>query len=98
MSSIDKQRIAAVAKLLEFGYTFSLADGWSPPATLPAASTVLTTAETDAMHAVLMRCADALQGCSEGSPEEVELESIVDAIDAYEAKRWPEGKEPGGKG
>jgi len=45
-----------------------------------------------------MHRADALQGRSEGSPEEVELESIVDAIDAYEARRWPEGKEPGGKG
>jgi hypothetical protein len=22
---------------------------------------------------------------------------IVNAIDAYEAKRWPEGKEPGGQ-
>jgi hypothetical protein len=24
--------------------------------------------------------------------------AIVDLIEAYEAKRWPHGKEPGGKG
>jgi hypothetical protein len=29
---------------------------------------------------------------------EKKLESIVNAIEAYEAKRWPEGKIPGGKG
>jgi hypothetical protein len=98
ISSIDKQRIAAVAKLKELGYTFSLPDGWTPPASFPGAGSVLTTAESDAMHAVLMRRADALQGCGEGSPEEVELEGIVNAIDAYEARRWPDGKEPGGKG
>jgi hypothetical protein len=52
----------------------------------------------DAIHAVLLRHADTLEGCTEGSPEESELESIVDAIEAYEAKRWPNGKTPGGKG
>jgi hypothetical protein len=50
------------------------------------------------MHSVLMRRADAFQGCSEGSPEEAELASIIDAMEKYEAKLWPEGKEPSGKG
>jgi hypothetical protein len=95
MTTIDEQRIAAVAMLQALGYIFSLTDGWTSPAGSAAA---LTTAECDAMHAVLMRRADALEGCTEGSPEEAELEMIVSAIDAYEARRWPEGKEPGGKG
>jgi hypothetical protein len=54
--------------------------------------------EADAMHALLVTRADALMGCTEGSPDEAELASLTDAIEAYEAKRWPEGKIPGGKG
>jgi hypothetical protein len=54
--------------------------------------------EADAMHALLVVRADALMGCTEGSPEEEELASLTDAIEAYETKRWPEGKIPGGKG
>jgi hypothetical protein len=56
------------------------------------------TFEADAMHGALMRRADALAGCIEGSEEEAELEKIVDLIEPYEAKRWPLGKEPRGKG
>ena len=50
------------------------------------------------MYGVLMQRADVLEGCLEGPEEEVELRAIVDAIETYEAVRWPEGKEPGGKG
>ena len=42
--------------------------------------------------------ADELEGCIEGSAEDAELASIVNAIQAYEEKRWPLGKVPGGKG
>jgi hypothetical protein len=94
MSIIDKERVAAVATLKALGYTFSLPDGWSPP----VAGTLVSTTEADAMHSVLMRRADALQGCAEGSPEETELRIVTHAIEAYETRRWPSGKEPGGKG
>jgi len=50
------------------------------------------------MHALLVQRADVLEACQKGSVEEAELEVIVDAIEAYEAKRWPHGKVPGGKG
>jgi hypothetical protein len=55
-------------------------------------------AEADAMHSLLMRRADNLMGCIQGSPEEEELRIIADALEAYEVKRWPEGKVAGGKG
>jgi len=53
-------------------------------------------AEADALLSALVLRADELEGCIEGS-EEAELAVITDAIEAYEAKRWPLGKEPGGK-
>jgi hypothetical protein len=56
------------------------------------------TAAADAMHALLVKRADELEGFLEGSAEEVEFASIADAVVAYEQIRWPEGKAPGGKG
>ena len=52
----------------------------------------------DTLHALLVGRADALIGCTEGSPEEQELAALTDAIEAYEALRWPQGKIEGGKG
>jgi cytoskeletal protein CcmA (bactofilin family) len=55
-------------------------------------------ANADALHALLLKRADELEGCTEGSDEEHELAAITDAIKAYEAVRWPTGKIAGGKG
>jgi hypothetical protein len=91
---IDQQRIAAVRELEALGYTYRRGE-WLAPAVAAAAGPLPHTAEADAMHGMLMRRADALTGCEEGSGEETELKAIVDLIEAYEAKRWPLGKEPG---
>jgi hypothetical protein len=56
------------------------------------------TAAADAIHDLLIKRADNLEGFLEGSAEEVEFASIADALVAYERIRWPEGKVPGGKG
>jgi hypothetical protein len=65
------------------------------PATVTNQS-ILT--EADCLLNALVLRADALDGCLEGSVKEAELAVITDAIEAYEAKRWPEGKVPGRKG
>ena len=54
--------------------------------------------EADAQHRLLMLRADNLEACTEGSEEEGELRIIAGAPEAYEAKRWPDGAVPGGKG
>jgi hypothetical protein len=104
---VDEQRITAVravsraVRTLEaLGYTYEQAralDECLPPAPPP----LPLTAEADAMYGALMRRADALADCTEGSDEEAELKAIFDLTEAYEAKRWPLGKDPnvrGGKG
>ena len=50
------------------------------------------------MHCLLVLRADELMGTLEESKEAPSLEMIADTIEAYEAKRWPDGKIPGGKG
>jgi len=93
MSTIDKQRVAAVRKLEQLGYTFAAGD-WMHPTNGAAPAPAIT----DALHGLLVRRADDLEGCTEGSDEERELTAITDAIEAYEAIRWPTGKVAGGKG
>ena len=93
MSEIDRQRITAVKVLDALGYTFADRE-WHPP----SGPTVSATRESDRMHALLVERADALHGCFEGSPEAKERQAIADVLEAYEAKRWPAGKECGGKG
>jgi hypothetical protein len=95
MSNIDKQRVAAVRKLEQLGYTFAAGD-WHAPAGMTAAPSM--SAQADAMHALLVQRADVLEGCTEGSEEERELAAITDAVEAYETHRWPSGKVDGGKG
>jgi hypothetical protein len=90
MVDIDKKRVAAVRTLEALGYSYNNG-AWSPPA-CPSPARQLD--EADAMHGMLIRRADALAGCTEGSAKEIELKAIVDAIDAYEAQRWPLGKAP----
>jgi hypothetical protein len=92
LCTIDKQRIAALRTLVDMGYLFL--DEWIAP----MGQATPATAETDAMHALLVLRADALEGCTENSPEESELKAIADAVEAYERRRWPDGKAPGGKG
>jgi len=54
--------------------------------------------EADAMHALLVTRADALMGATDESDGATELQEITDAVKAYEMKRRPRGKVPGGKG
>jgi hypothetical protein len=92
MSTIDRQRITAVRTLERLGYVFDGMD-WAAP--VQAGPSMVA---ADRLHALLILRADQLEGCTEGSPEAADLAVIVEAIEAYEAIRWPDGKVPGGKG
>jgi hypothetical protein len=86
MSTFDKRRIEAVRTLEALGYTFT-SSKWA--AANDAAPAWTGQAEEDLLHAKLVFRADALEGCTENSSEEQELAAITDAIEAYEAVRWP---------
>ena len=92
MSTIDKQRIEAVSKLEEMGYAF-VGGEWRQPDNETVAPSIM-----DALHALVVKRADALAGCAVGSEEERELAAITDAIEAYERARRPDGRTDGGKG
>ena len=94
MSTIDRQRVAAVRKLEQLGYTFAAGD-WMKPANDPIAVAPVI---TDALHVLLVARADELISYPEESVGACELQEITDAIEAYEAVRWPNGKADGGKG
>jgi hypothetical protein len=77
----------------ELGYTCDNGVWTSSPEAVAHLASV-----ADKMHALLVTRADELAGCTENSPEETEYIKLVEAIERYEAERWPDGKIPGGKG
>ena len=52
--------------------------------------------EADAMHALLVKHADLLRSCR--SAEDEELRTLTEVIEAYEARRWPRGKDAAARG
>jgi hypothetical protein len=94
MSAIDKRRIAAVRKLAQLGYTFA-GDDWMHPANDAAA---VAPTITDELNAMLVKRADDLEGCAEGSDEEHESRRHHRCDQAYEAVRWPLGRTQDGRG
>jgi hypothetical protein len=93
MGASNRQATSTAKTMKELGYTCDKGVWTSSPEAVAHLAGV-----ADAMHALLVRRADEFDGCTEGSPEEAEYRSLVETIEAYEAKRWPEGKIPGGKG
>lgn len=49
---------------------------------------------TNAMHALLVKRADELFGCTEDSPAAAELTSIVNSVEKFEEMPWPLGQYP----
>ena len=79
--------------LEELGYTFANND-WMHPTNDAAQAPAIT----DALCAPLVKRADDLEGCTEGSNADREFATITDAIEAYKAVRWPLGRTKDGKG
>ena len=79
MSIVDRQRITAVQKLEDMGYTFSAGE-WVPP----AEESSVRTSGGDTLHTLLVKRADELANCTEGSMEERELAAVSAAIEAFE--------------
>jgi hypothetical protein len=52
----------------------------------------LLTTESDAKHSALVQRQMPLEGCLEGSEEELELAAITGVIETYQAERWPEAR------
>jgi hypothetical protein len=65
---------------------------WVAPTTVSA-----STAETDRLHALLVMRADELDGCTEGSPKEQELEAITDAGETRDRAKLRRAKKPAAK-
>ena len=93
MSEIDRKRWTAVVALERLGWVFCDGHWQGPQRSERACETA-----ADAMHGVLMDRAEELLGCIEGSDEEKELMATGEALERYEAVRWPYGKIAGGKG
>jgi hypothetical protein len=96
MSTIDRQRIAAVRKLQAMEYAFDGGD-WLPPEDTQGPKLVTWT-EADALHAKLVQLADTLDGCAEGSQQEAVRYALTKAINGYQSVRWPQGRVADGKG
>jgi hypothetical protein len=87
------RQATTVKTMKELGYSCDKGIWTSSPEAVAHLANV-----ADKLHALLVARADELDGCTEGSPEEAEYIKLVEAIEAYEEKRWPDGKIAGGKG
>jgi hypothetical protein len=90
MGELDRQRISAVQTLEGLGYTYRAGEGWQPPQGSEPWS------EADALYDLLIKQADRFC-CIDDPQEDAQFWAIVKALEAYETKRWPDGKESRGK-